>query len=78
MKRFGENPKSDRLQRINNSLHYKDGSFKNVEKNWRNPDNVIIFRILKKMIFGPSSVKPSGELPNLKTDTDWFPKLVKL
>lgn len=68
IKRFGKPPEGERLQRIKNSPNYKDGSFKNVENTSVNPDDVSIFRILQKMIFRPSSVRPSGEIPNVKTD----------
>ncbi|WP_051286360.1 MBL fold metallo-hydrolase [Salinimicrobium terrae] len=68
VKRFGKNPQGERLQRIKSSLHYRDGSFENVENTSVNPDDVSMFRILKKMIFRPSSVEPSEELPNIKSD----------
>ena len=68
VKRFGSNPEGDRLQRIKNSPNYRDGSFKNVEETSVNPNDVSMFTILKKMIFRPSSVRPSSELPNVKVD----------
>lgn len=68
MKRFGKSPAGHRLQRIKNSPNYKDGSFRNVEKTEVNPGDTSMFTILKKMIFRPSSVRPSGEIPNMKTD----------
>ncbi|WZL88643.1 MBL fold metallo-hydrolase [Salinimicrobium sp. 3283s] len=68
MKRFGKTPTGHRLQRIKNSRHYREGSFKNVEVTSVNPDDASMFTILKKMILRPSSVKPAGELPHLKTD----------
>ena len=66
VKRFGKSPEGKRLQRIKSSPHFRDGSFKNVENTSVNPDDVSMFRILKKMIFRPSSVEPSEELPNIK------------
>ena len=68
VKRFGSKPEGDRLQRIKNSPNYRDGSFKNVEETSVNPNDVSMFTILKKMILRPSSVRPSSELPNVKTD----------
>ncbi|NJW51523.1 MBL fold metallo-hydrolase [Salinimicrobium sp. CDJ15-91] len=68
MKRFGRDPKGQRLQRIKNSPNYKDGSFQNLEQTSVNPGGVSMFRILKKMIFRPSSVRPALEIPNAKVD----------
>lgn len=71
---FGKHPAGKRLQRIKSSPNYIDGNFQNVEKTSVNPDDVSIFRILKKMIFRPSSVNPSGEIPNRNTDLKELPK----
>lgn len=68
VKTFGKHPGGERLQRIKNSPHYTDGSFRNIEKTSVNPDDVSMFKILKKMIFRPSSVRPSGEIPNLRSN----------
>ena len=68
VKRFGSNPEGDRLHRIKNSPNYRDGSFRNIEETSVNPDDVSMFTILKKMILRPSSVSPSSELPNVKSD----------
>lgn len=65
---FGKNPSGKRLERIKKSPHYQKGKFKNIEPTDVNPNDVSFFRILKKMLFRPSSVKPSRELPNQKTD----------
>ena len=68
MKRFGKSPAGHRLHRIKNSPNYRDGSFKNVEETSVNPGDTSMFTILKKMISRPSSVRPAGEIPNLKAD----------
>ncbi|MDX1602831.1 MAG: MBL fold metallo-hydrolase [Salinimicrobium sediminis] len=68
VKRFGKNPEGERLQRIKSSPNYRDGSFRNVEHTSVNPKDVSMFRILKKMITRPSTVSPSAELPNVKTN----------
>lgn len=68
IKRFGKHPQGERLQRIKNSPHYRDGSFKNVEKTSVNPDDVSMFTILKRMLNRPSSVRPSREIPNIETN----------
>lgn len=68
IKSFGENPSGERLKRIENSLHYRDGKFRNVKPTSVNPGNVSIFRIIKKMLSRPDSVRPSVEVPSIKTD----------
>ncbi|MCC8361316.1 MBL fold metallo-hydrolase [Salinimicrobium sediminilitoris] len=70
---FGKYPAGERLHRIKNSPNYRDGSFQNVEKTSVNPNDVSMFRILKKMIFRPSSVRPSVEIPNQKVDLNNLP-----
>lgn len=67
-KAFGKNPAGERLKRIQNSLNYSDGSFRNVAPTSVNPDDVSIFKILKKMLQRPDSVRPSGEIPHVKTN----------
>lgn len=67
VKRFGKLPQGNRLQRIKGSPHYRDGSFKNEVPTSVNPNDVSILRILKKMILRPSSVRPSEEIPNVKS-----------
>jgi L-ascorbate metabolism protein UlaG (beta-lactamase superfamily) len=73
MNRFGKTPAGNRLQRIKNSPNYREGSFKNVEETSVNPGDTSVFTILKKMIFRPSSVRPSGELPHLKPNLKKLP-----
>ena len=67
-KTFGGSPSGERLQRIKNSPNYKDGSFQNIEPTSVNPDNVSMFRILKKMLQRPDSVRPSAEIPHVQTN----------
>lgn len=66
--KFGENPKGKRLQRIKSSPNYRNGSFQNIENTAVNPKDVSVFKILKKMLFRSSSVKPSAEIPFIKTN----------
>lgn len=70
IKRFGKNPKGSRLQRVKSSPNYKEGSFRNVENTSVSPKDVSMFKILKQMITRPSSVSPSRELPNVKTQLE--------
>lgn len=67
-KSFGKNPSGNRLDRIKRSENYREGKFQNVEPTDVNPDNVSIFRILKRMLSRPSSVRPGAEVPHVKTD----------
>ena len=68
IKSFGKVPAGERLERIKKSPQYRDGKFHNVEPTSVNPDDVSMFKILKKMLSRPSSVKPSQEMPYEKTN----------
>lgn len=65
---FGKKPAGERLERIENSLNFRDGKFKNIEPTSVNPGDVSIFKIIKKMLSRPGSVRPSEEIPHIKTD----------
>lgn len=65
---FGRSPRGERLARIRSTENYRNGSFQNVEPTEVNPGNVSIFRILKGMLSRPSSVRPSAEIPNVRSD----------
>ena len=68
LKSFGKNPSGIRLEHVRKSPNYRDGKFENIEPTRVNPNDISIFRILKKMLSRPSSVRPSGEIPNSRTD----------
>ncbi|MGB7786204.1 MAG: MBL fold metallo-hydrolase [Salinimicrobium sp.] len=65
---FGKRPSGERLEELKKSPNYRDGSFQNIEPTSVNPDNVSMFRILKKMMSRPSSVRPSQEVPHEQTN----------
>lgn len=65
---FGKSPGGERLERIRSTNNYRDGRFHNVEPTEVNPGNVSFFKILKEMLSRPSSVRPSGEIPHVKTN----------
>lgn len=65
---FGKNPSGARLEKIKQAPNYRDGAFQNVEPTSVNPDNVSAFKILKKMLSRPDSVKPSAEIPFVQTN----------
>ena len=67
-KSLGKSPAGERLERVKTSTHYKDGKFHNVEPTSVNPNDVSIFRILKKMLSRPASVRPSHEMPHEQTN----------
>lgn len=67
-KTFGKKPSGNRYKRIKNSVNYKNGSFHNVQPTSVNPDNISFFKILRRMLQRPKSVKPSAEIPHVKTN----------
>lgn len=71
-KSFGKLPVGERLQRIRKSPQYRDGKFYNTVPTEVNPRDVSIFRILKKMLSRPASVRPSLELPHEQTNLRSF------
>lgn len=68
LKRFGKLPTGERQARIEKCTGYRDGEFKNLEETSINPDGVSMIKMLKMMRNRPSTVRPSDELPNVKTD----------
>lgn len=68
LKRFGKLPSGERQARIEKSTAYRDGEFKNLEETSINPDGVSMIKMLRKMRNRPSTVRPSEELPNFKTN----------
>ncbi len=68
LKSFGKTPAGERLERIQRSPQYKDGKFQNMEPTSVNPNDVSMFRILKKMLSRPSSVRPSEGMPHEQTN----------
>lgn len=68
VKAFGKHPSGKRLDRIKNSPNYRDGKFHNVEPTSVNPKDVSIFKILKKIMTRPDSVRPSTAIPSVKTN----------
>jgi L-ascorbate metabolism protein UlaG (beta-lactamase superfamily) len=65
---FGKNPSGERLEKVKNSPNFKDGSFQNVEPTSVNPGDVSMFKILKKMLSRPDTVRPSHEVPHVQTN----------
>lgn len=68
IREFGKTPSGERLETINNSPNYRDGSFQNIEPTSVNPKDVSVFKIMAKMASRPSSVRPSAEIPHVVTD----------
>ena len=67
-KTFGKSPRGERLERIRKVANYRDGSFQNVEPTEVNPGKVSVFKIMKAMLSRPSTVRPSSEVPHVKTN----------
>ncbi|MDT0676638.1 MBL fold metallo-hydrolase [Autumnicola musiva] len=65
---IGIKPEGERLERIKKSFNYKDGKFQNIQPTEVSPKDASTFDVLKEFITRPKSVRPSAELPNIKTD----------
>ena len=65
---FGKVPSGERLELMKNSPNYREGKFLNIEPTSVNPNDVSIFKIVKKMLSRPSTVRPSQEVPHEQTD----------
>lgn len=68
LRSFGRNPSGARLEKIKKAPNYREGSFQNIEPTSVNPKEVSVFKILKKMLSRPDSVRPSAEIPYVQTD----------
>ena len=68
LKRFGKSPSGNRQEQIEKLPNYRDGEFWNIEETVVNPKNLNMFNMLAKFAKRPSTVEPSSELPNIKTD----------
>ncbi|MDT0650384.1 MBL fold metallo-hydrolase [Autumnicola edwardsiae] len=67
-KSFGKKPEGERLERIKKSPNYSEGKFQNVQPTAVSPEDVSMITVLKDFVTRPKSVRPSAELPNIKTD----------
>ncbi len=67
--KFGQTPRGERLQRIQQSPHYQNGSFKNLSPTPDLTEGASFFSVLWKFLFGKKvRRKPSGPVPHIKTD----------
>ncbi|MDT0643939.1 MBL fold metallo-hydrolase [Zunongwangia sp. F363] len=67
-KSMGKRPEGKRLERITASSNYTEGKFQNVQQTEVSPKDVSTLAVIKEMLTRPKSVRPSAELPNIKTD----------
>lgn len=66
---FGKMPSGERLERIEQSPHYKDGSFQNLSPTPSLAEGHSYYSVLKKFAFGKKErSKPIDSLPSQKTD----------
>lgn len=68
LKSFGKNPEGKRQERIEDSPNYRNGKFQNVEPTEVNPGGTSFFKIMRHIASRPKSVRPSDEIPHVKTD----------
>lgn len=79
-KTLGSAPAGERLQRIQKSPNYKNGSFQNIHPTFVSTEDVPLFATLQKMLFDKSLEPHSSDYPfvqtDLKTLNDEAPTLV--
>jgi L-ascorbate metabolism protein UlaG (beta-lactamase superfamily) len=74
-KSFGRSPSGARLERIENSPQYKDGSFQNIRKTRLLAEGVSYFSMFRKYFGkGVEGREPSKPLPAIKTDLKKLPE----
>lgn len=71
---FGRLPSGKRLERIQRSVHYKDGSFQNLSFTPQLTEGASYFSVINEFLFHPKPRrKPAQELPHVKTDLHHLP-----
>src|SRR5690606_4106791 len=66
---FGKEPTGDRLERIKNSKHYKNGQFQNLSHTPALPEGVTYWSIMKELAFSKiEHTKPTDSIPCVKTN----------
>jgi len=70
MKVFGKKPSGQRLQKIAESKNFENGAFKNINPTPQLREGATTFTVAKDFFFKkkPEDIKPSAEIPSLKTD----------
>lgn len=67
--KFGKLPSGERLERIEKSPNFKDGSFKNLQHTPDLTEGATYYDVMKEFLFGGSArQKPVGKIPSMKTD----------
>jgi L-ascorbate metabolism protein UlaG (beta-lactamase superfamily) len=65
---YGKLPSGERLKRIKASVNYKNGSFQNLSKTNAMAEDASFFKTMHEFMNKPKSIKPSKELPTIKTN----------
>jgi len=67
--KFGKLPAGERLERIEKSPHYKNGTFRNVSNTPSLTEGASYYSVMKEIMFGASKRrKPADSIPTQKTD----------
>ena len=70
---LGTRPAGKRLARIQQSPNAVKGIFQNEEPTSLNPNKVPMLRMLREYFAKPKTVRPTGEIPAVKTDLKSLP-----
>ncbi len=68
MKQFGKNPSGEHRKKVNQSLNYKNGSFKNLLPTQMIPKEVSVMDMMKDYFTTPSDRIPKHSVPSVKTN----------
>ncbi len=66
--RFGKHPSGDRLLKIEQSPHYKNGSFQNLNPTPTLTEGVSYGKVMYEFLFSAKPKTPTTTLPSVKTD----------
>jgi L-ascorbate metabolism protein UlaG (beta-lactamase superfamily) len=65
---YGKLPSGERLKRITTAPNYREGSFQNISVTPAFAEDASFFKTMRDFLNKPKNVKPSKEIPHVKTD----------
>ncbi len=74
MKPFGKNPTGKRLERVQQSPHYRDGKFQNLSETPMMTGDNALWDSLREWVFERQNTEPPAKIPSQKTDLKNLPE----
>src|SRR6478609_8525029 len=65
---FGKNPRGKRLEKVEQSPNYRDGSFQNQHLTPTMSEDASFWKISKSFINKPDNTEPSAIIPSIETN----------